>query len=103
VFAFLTCILRQYVLWEGGIIDGWLLGLETAEVANRLDGMTTLTEGIRDFGPGGKGIGSRSPSLITPDKFIITTARFGAHCVPPMRHLSAPSLLPTDVKLCLSH
>jgi hypothetical protein len=69
-------------------------------VANRLEGgWGVTTEGIRDLGLGGNGSGGRGSSLITPDIFIITTARFGAHFVPPMRHLSAPSLQPTDVKL----
>jgi hypothetical protein len=72
-------------------------------VANRLGGAATLIEGIRDFGPGGKGSGGSGPSLFTPDIFIITNARFGAHRVPPVRDLSAPSLQPTDVKLCPSH
>ena len=74
-----------------GIFDGWLLGTETAIVANRLGGVATLTGGIRDFGPGGKGSGGSGPSLITPDIFTIPTVWFGAHCVPPVRHLSAPS------------
>ena len=98
----LRALLQMAICTLGrGNFYGWLLGLETAVVANRFGGVTT--EGIRDFGLGGNGSGDRCPSLITPDIFIITSARFGAHCVPPMRHLSTPSLQPTDVKLRLSH
>ena len=66
MFAFLTRILRQYVLWEGGIIDGWLLGLETAEVANRLDWLTTLTEGSVILVRVGKALGAVARLLLHP-------------------------------------